>query len=219
MLGEFFAKSPAGAPWRVAIVDAADDLNEAAANAVLKILEEPPARGLLLMVAHAPGRLLATVRSRCRRLVLEPPPAAEALAWLERVAGLGGDDARTLLAMSGGAPGGAWRLAGEGALELDAAAASIVNGLPQADPTAVAKWADRFRGAAGLSPFELFFSRLSGHVQAEARAALAGARAGRAFRWAEAAAMLAELCERTLAVNLDRGDALQLAVQRLKALP
>src|SRR3954447_19844603 len=67
-LSEFFSKSPASAPHRVAIIDAADDLNTNAANAILKTLEEPPPRGVLLMVAHSPGRLLPTIRSRCRRL-------------------------------------------------------------------------------------------------------------------------------------------------------
>ena len=55
------------AQFRVAIIDAADDLNLNAANALLKVLEEPPERGVLFLVTHAPGRLLATIRSRCRR--------------------------------------------------------------------------------------------------------------------------------------------------------
>src|SRR6516164_3908795 len=71
-LSEFFAKSPATAPHRVAIVDAADDLNVNAANALLKTLEEPPSRGVLLLVGHSPGRLIATIRSRCRRLAFSP---------------------------------------------------------------------------------------------------------------------------------------------------
>src|SRR5688500_10180521 len=71
-LGEFFSKSPASAPHRVAIIDAADDLNPSAANAILKTLEEPPPRGVLLMVSHAPGGLLPTIRSRCRRLAFQP---------------------------------------------------------------------------------------------------------------------------------------------------
>src|SRR5215813_6002225 len=63
-LSEFMHMTPAMGEWRVAIVDAA--------NAVLKILEEPPPRAVLLIVAHAPGRLLPTIRSRCRRLALQP---------------------------------------------------------------------------------------------------------------------------------------------------
>lgn len=68
----FFAMTAAGGGWRVAIVDAADDMNVNAANALLKTLEEPPERSLWLIVAHVPGRLPATLRSRCRRLRLGP---------------------------------------------------------------------------------------------------------------------------------------------------
>ncbi len=67
-LTPFFGSTASGGGWRVAIVDPADDLNTNAANALLKMLEEPPARGLFLIVSHAPGRLLPTIRSRARRL-------------------------------------------------------------------------------------------------------------------------------------------------------
>ena len=66
----FFGSTAGEGGWRVCIVDSADELNAAGANALLKILEEPPARSLLLVVSHAPGRLLPTIRSRCRRLAL-----------------------------------------------------------------------------------------------------------------------------------------------------
>ena len=68
----FFGSTAGEGGWRVCIVDSADELNAAGANALLKILEEPPARSLLLVVSHAPGRLLPTIRSRCRRLMLRP---------------------------------------------------------------------------------------------------------------------------------------------------
>lgn len=68
----FFALAPAEGGMRVAIVDAADDLNPSSANALLKTLEEPPARSMLLLVCHAPGAILPTIRSRCRRLALRP---------------------------------------------------------------------------------------------------------------------------------------------------
>ncbi len=68
----FFGSTAGEGGWRVAIVDAVDDLNAAGANALLKVVEEPPTRALLLLVCHAPGRALATIRSRCRRLTLRP---------------------------------------------------------------------------------------------------------------------------------------------------
>jgi DNA polymerase III subunit delta' len=79
----FFGSTAGEGGWRVCIVDSADELNAAGANALLKILEEPPARSLLLVVSHAPGRLLPTIRSRCRRLMLralEPDDVARAVA-------------------------------------------------------------------------------------------------------------------------------------------
>jgi DNA polymerase-3 subunit delta' len=68
----FFGSTAGEGGWRVCIVDCADDLNKEGANALLKILEEPPARSLLLVVSHSPARLLPTIRSRCRRLALRP---------------------------------------------------------------------------------------------------------------------------------------------------
>lgn len=70
-LGEFLTLTPALSPWRVAVIDAVDDLETSGANALLKILEEPPPNTLFFLVSHAPGRLLPTIRSRCRRLEFE----------------------------------------------------------------------------------------------------------------------------------------------------
>jgi len=83
-LPEFFSKAPAIGRYRVAIIDTADDLNANGANAVLKTLEEPSARGVILLVSHAPGRLLPTLRSRCRRLAFPPWPEAAVADLLRR---------------------------------------------------------------------------------------------------------------------------------------
>ena len=71
-LAGFFGMTSGAGGWRVAIVDTADDMNDNAANALLKMLEEPPARAMLLLLANTPGRLLPTIRSRCQRLDLRP---------------------------------------------------------------------------------------------------------------------------------------------------
>lgn len=73
----FFGTTASASAWRVCIVDAADDMNASSANALLKILEEPPARSLFLVLSHAPGRLLPTIRSRCRRLDMAPLTSKE----------------------------------------------------------------------------------------------------------------------------------------------
>ncbi|CAN5151058.1 hypothetical protein BH10PSE3_BH10PSE3_28680 [soil metagenome] len=105
LLPAFFANSPAVSPYRVAIIDAADDLNVNAANAVLKTLEEPPARGVILLVSHSPGRLLPTIRSRCRRLVVTAPPLSLAAGMVEQRAGVSAHEAERLARMAKGAPG------------------------------------------------------------------------------------------------------------------
>src|SRR5436305_3181142 len=73
-IASFLRLTPAEGGWRVVIVDGADEMNRNAANSLLKILEEPPRRAVLLLVAHSPGRLLPTIRSRCRRFPLTPLP-------------------------------------------------------------------------------------------------------------------------------------------------
>ena len=71
-LAELFAVTPALSPWRAVVIDTVDELEKSAANALLKMLEEPPANCLFLLVSHVPGRLLPTIRSRCRRLDFQP---------------------------------------------------------------------------------------------------------------------------------------------------
>jgi len=91
---------------RVVVLYPADSLNVVSANALLKILEEPPPATVFLLVSNAPDRLLPTLVSRCRRLPLPVPTPDVALAWLTAQ---GADDAAGRLAANGGAPMGAWR--------------------------------------------------------------------------------------------------------------
>ncbi|MEO1001174.1 MAG: DNA polymerase III subunit delta', partial [Pseudomonadota bacterium] len=123
-----FAMAPAEGGWRVAIVDAADEMNGAAANALLKLLEEPPERTLLLLVSHAPAGLLPTIRSRCRVLRLGPLGEADLARALE-AAGHRGADA-TLAELSGGSVGAALRLAEGGGPEVYARLIGLLAGAP-----------------------------------------------------------------------------------------
>ncbi len=209
-LPEFFSKSPARAEYRVAIIDAADDLNVNAANAVLKTLEEPPKRGVILLVTHAPGVLLGTLRSRCRRLRIDPPSTDLAQTWIAERAGVSAADAARLLDMARGAPGQAWRLAREGALALDALAAKTVAALPATDEAAMLALAESFRGAAGQARFGLFFERLADHAHARA---VERRSSTLARTWAD----LIDLPRQAEAVNLDRADVLFTALSRLRA--
>jgi DNA polymerase-3 subunit delta' len=111
---DFVQLSTYRAGFRVVLVDPADSLNLAAANALLKVLEEPPLNTVFVLVSDQPRRLLPTIRSRCTRLDIGLPPAEQAAAWL---AGQGVDDAANLLALSGGTPLDAQRLAESGDLD------------------------------------------------------------------------------------------------------
>jgi DNA polymerase-3 subunit delta' len=100
-LGEFLALAPHQGGWRVVVVQPAETMNAAAANALLKTLEEPPRNVLLILVSHQPRRLLPTVLSRCRKLAIAPPELSTARAWL---AGEGVAEADAALLEAGGAP-------------------------------------------------------------------------------------------------------------------
>lgn len=124
-MGGFFALAPSEGGMRVAIIDAVDDLNRNAANAILKTLEEPPARSVLLLVCHAPGAILPTIRSRCRRLALR------ALSDDQVEQALGAKD-DAVVALAKGRPGRAIALKAQGidtaAARLDRAQAAIAKG-------------------------------------------------------------------------------------------
>jgi DNA polymerase-3 subunit delta' len=211
-LPEFFSKAPSRSAYRVAIVDAADDMNLNAANALLKTLEEPPERGVLFLVAHAPGRLMATIRSRCRRLGFQPWPDDAVEAFLAQRTDLGGEETAELARMARGAPGRALRLAGSQALELDLLARELVEG--RRPPAKVlVKLADSFRGAEGQARFELLFERL-----AEAVRARATARPEAVDRWAELWDRLSAAPAQADAVNLDRADVFFTHLAELEAL-
>jgi DNA polymerase III subunit delta' len=136
----FFALTAADGGRRTAIIDAVDEMNPAAANALLKLLEEPPPNVTLFLIAHQPARLLPTIRSRCRELrltSLSPQDLADALTQA------GGDVApedRTALAeLSGGSVGEAFRLTNLDGLKLYTALARLFSTLPRLDrPQALA---------------------------------------------------------------------------------
>lgn len=201
-LPEFFSKSPSQAQARVAIIDAADDLNVNAANALLKILEEPPEHGVLLMVTHAPGRLLATIRSRCRRLTFAPWTPTAVAGLLVRRGAADPDEADRLASMSGGSPGAALALAGPATMEADQLARRWVwEGV--ADRAEALSIADGFRGGDGPAKFERIMERL---IAAVRERALEGGPPAR--DWADLWSELGEVPDRTTGLNLDRGDAL-----------
>ena len=215
-LPEFFSKAPASSPWRVAIIDAADDLNANSANAVLKTLEEPPPRGVLLLVCHAPGRLLPTIRSRCRRLLFRPWADEAVVAFVEGRTGLGPEEAGRLAAMAKGSPGRALALAEADALEMDRIALEVLRQLPQADESALLSLAGQLRGQDGARRFELLFERLAEHVKTMVETTSGKPGAGRPEPWLDAWDQLSNLPGEAEALNLDRQHAFWTAIGALR---
>jgi len=126
-LTSFLSRTAALGGARVAIIDAADDMNRNAANALLKVLEEPPAGALLLLLSALPGRLLPTIRSRCRRLDLNAL-SDELVEGLLNAEGVLAKDARSIAAHARGRPGYALQLAaGEGANAVKLAQEFLTN--------------------------------------------------------------------------------------------
>ncbi len=230
-LPEFFSKSPSQSPYRVAIVDAADDLNVNAANALLKVLEEPPERGVLFLVTHVPGRLLATIRSRCRRLIFAALERNEIARLIIRQTELDAAEADRIADMARGSPGAALALAADRIADMargsPGAALALASGTSLALDALAHRWvdegmidaaealsvADGFRGAEGQARFEALMDRLAAAVRDRA---LASGAVGRGEPWAELWGRLTDLPERAAAVNLDRADLLAAALADLK---
>jgi DNA polymerase-3 subunit delta' len=132
-LSELFDLSPAMSPWRVAVIDTVDDLEPSGANALLKMLEEPPANSIFFLVSHASGRLLPTIRSRCRRLDFQALDADAMTSILEAKAfEMSAAERQRIIAMSMGSAGRALAFAELGLAKLEDAAVAI---LRQGDPT------------------------------------------------------------------------------------
>lgn len=144
----FFGSTAGEGGWRVAIVDPLEDLNRAGENALLKVLEEPPPRALLLLVSHAPGRVLPTIRSRCRTLILRPL-AAEDIVRAMTAAMRENGTADEMLAAAGvadGSVGRALALLEADALELRQQVNGLLDRLPALDPRALHALGDEIAG-------------------------------------------------------------------------
>jgi DNA polymerase-3 subunit delta' len=132
----FFGSTAAIDGWRICIVDTVDELNPNAANALLKILEEPPRQSLFLLLSHSPGRVLPTILSRCRRLALRPLASADVVKATSQVTGLATDDPSLVEAADAaeGSVARALTLLGGDAVKLHQRTAALLAALPRIDP-------------------------------------------------------------------------------------
>ncbi|MCQ0970590.1 DNA polymerase III subunit delta' [Paracoccus sp. TK19116] len=233
----FFHMSAAEGGRRIAIVDAADEMNTSAANALLKMLEEPPKDALILLVAHQPARLLPTIRSRCRELRLTPLAPGDMETVLSGIGAEG--DAEKLSALAGGSVGEALRLVGQDGLTHYQRIVDLFATLPQMDRVAAAALADAAgkRPGADGDPFDLTVTLLDRFLTRMARAGLMGAPVpqaadgegrlmarlspdARAARdWAGAQADLSARARAGRAVNLDPAALVMDMLTQLAHLP
>jgi DNA polymerase III subunit delta' len=197
----FFGMTSGAGGWRIAIVDTADDMNHAAANALLKLLEEPPSRAVLLLLSHVPGRLLPTIRSRCQRLDLRPLDEATLEKQLAHLLPDSSAAARAALArLSGGSLGMALQLSAGDSVALAQEADRLLDHAASPDIAAILALGDRiWRITDGLDTFATFLTdALVQRIRARAQAG-----GTNLDRWVECLNKLNASFARTAALNLE----------------
>jgi DNA polymerase-3 subunit delta' len=200
-LNQFLNHTASMGGWRVAIIDTAEDLNRNSANALLKVLEEPPPRAALFVLSSAPGRLLATIRSRCRRIELRPLPKGTIAAFLEREGVAASADAQKIADVAGGRPGFALALAlGAGATAIDAVSDFWSAAAMGGD---ISNLASRLAAKEEEGAFAHFRTLLNARLAVEAKS-LAVAGDPKASAFVDLHERFNALFTRAEAVNLDR---------------
>ena len=200
----FFGSTAGAGGWRICIVDSADDLQSPqGANALLKVLEEPPSRALFLLVSHAPGRLLATIRSRCRRLTLRALEAADVAQAAAQALERDPEDREVLKAAAAaqGSVARATTLLGGAALAIRDRMIELLGGLPQIDPQALHALGDTL-GRSDDTAFDTFVETIQDWLSAQLH--VSGAPAGRLARVAEVWEKLDRAARDVEVFNLDR---------------
>ena len=211
----FLTQTAAEGGWRVVVMDEAERADQAAVqNTLLKTLEEPPPRTVLLVVCSAPQRLLPTIRSRCRRLDLNPLRDPEMEVLLARLLPEAGKSERArLAALAAGSPGRALALAEAGGLDLQAMVEASLAALEKAEPPRDHALADRLAMDRTGGAFGIYMGLLRGAIAAALREAARGHPAppwlGRhpLAVWASLWDRLGQLADDTERLNLDRKQA------------
>jgi DNA polymerase-3 subunit delta' len=177
---QLFQKSAGAGGWRVCIVDSAEDLNRAGANALLKMIEEPPPRSLFLILAHKPGQVLPTIRSRCQRLALArlaPNDIAAIIAGLgENWSGLGAEAIARAASRADGSVREALKRVDPAAAEMGAMIEAAVARLPNPDFREIHKLADAVSARGAGDAFDALMNAVYDWLAARARSGEAAAR-------------------------------------------
>ncbi|MGI6244406.1 MAG: DNA polymerase III subunit delta' [Pseudochelatococcus sp.] len=202
-----FAATAGNDGYRICIVDSVEDLNAAGANALLKVIEEPPPRALFLLVAHAPGRVLPTIRSRCRRLLLRALPAADVEKAVRSLPAPFGDTEPAVLAraaaLSGGSVRAALGLMDARTIALVERVRGLLDRLPETDAAAIHALAGEMAGREAEGDFAVLLSTthdwIAGLIHRRA-----GEGAAKLARFVEVWDNIARAARETQVLNLDR---------------
>lgn len=208
-LSRFFAMSPAMGGWRIGVIDALGELNRNSANALLKTLEEPPPRSLLLLVSHDGGAVLPTIRSRCRLLRMPKLNPDNALQVLQ-AAGMNAQDAATALELAPGQPGLALELASAEGLAGSRAGKGIASARRQGGGQALKALVKE--GGKSATSFQAALTTITNDLIANAKAENDPARSG---ALASKAADIRALWQEAEALKMDRAQALVRVVETL----
>jgi DNA polymerase-3 subunit delta' len=204
---DLFRQAAGEGGWRVAILDSADDLNKESANALLKLIEEPPSRSLFLLVAHRPADVLPTIRSRSRMLILDPLSTDDAVRALKQAGDpwsrMSEPDLRAAAERGHGSVREAMRLLDGSGLALARTLDSLLGRLPEVDWLAVHDLADTLAGRDGTEDFETTITAVSDWIDGVVRGS-AGAGAARLAPYAEVWEKIAASAREVEAYNLDR---------------
>lgn len=171
VLKKAFALSSARGGWRVAIIDAIDEVTRNGVNALLKLIEEPPEKCLFLIICHHPGRVLDTIRSRCRQLhfnALNEDELQHIIAG--KLNGVDPNEAAAAAFLADGSAGRALALSENGGFDLYRDMVGVMASLPQLDVEQVHGFANRFGARAAPESFPLFCYLLAGWLHRYARA-------------------------------------------------
>ena len=203
----FFGSTASVEGWRVCIVDTVDELNPNAANALLKVLEEPPQQSLFLLVSHAPARVLPTILSRCRKLPLRPLATADVIAAAAAATSIVADDPALAEAADAadGSVSRALTLMGGDALKLQQRTAALLATLPRVDPRDLHALGDALGGSDRLA-LSAFIDSVDRWVSERLKADVAHANANlpRLARLAEVWEKINRAARDTEAYNLER---------------
>ena len=234
-MAPFFHQSAGEGGWRFALIDGAELMNPSASNAALKLIEEPPPRSVVVLVSHAPARLLPTIRSRCRKLHLQPLETEQVEALLARyLPDLPDDDRAVLAHLAEGSPGRALELDALGGVALYRELVGTLASLPHLDAQRLHAFAEKMGRYGNEAACGTVLEFLSGWLARLVRGS-AGGQAPAAFvegeaalierfrglpglaRWVDVWEKTARLRERAESLNLDRKQVLLAVFGALQA--